>query len=128
MRHQRLSEAEERTAGAARMQKWREERAARRAHLAREERGEAHGFRYAIRCGEYLWVGPRKGKGPHVHDDSCAHTEPTMYEGDRASAQARAQIHAERNDRGGAVHHSPEIVPEECVARLVAKQRTPVRK
>jgi hypothetical protein len=125
---QRLSEAEERAASAARMQKWREERAARRAHLAREASGEAKGFRYAIRCGEHCWVGPCKGKGPRIHDDSCAHTEPTMYEGDRLSAQARAQIHAERNDRGGAVHHSPEIVPEEYVAKLVARQRTPVRK
>lgn len=110
------------------MQKWREDRAARRSHLAREESGEAKGFSYAIRCGEYLWVGPCKGDGPHVHDDSCAHTEPTMYHGDRASAQARAQIHAERNDRGGAVHHSPEIVPEEYVERLVARQRAGARK
>jgi hypothetical protein len=121
-RFTRPSEAEQKAANEARMLKWRTDRAARRAHLAREASGEARGFRYAIACG-ILWVGPVKGTGSHVHDDSCAHLVPTMFEGDRESAQARAQIHTERNDRGGAIHHSTQIVPEAYVARMVAQQK-----
>jgi hypothetical protein len=97
------------------------ERAARRAHIAREASGEARGFRYAIAC-SVGWVGPWHLPGPHVHDDSCTHREPVVYEGDRESAQARAAMHAERNGRG-ATHHSPEIVPEEYIARCAAQRR-----
>lgn len=98
------------------------ERAARRAQIAREASGEARGFRYAIAC-SVGWVGPWHLPGPRVHDDSCTHREPVVYEGDRETAQARAQMHAERNGCGGAVHHSPEIVPESEIPRRLALRR-----
>lgn len=98
-----------------------EERAARRTQLAREESGEARGFRYAIAC-EVGWVGPHDRPGPHVHDDRCTHREPVVYEGDRESAQARAGRHAERNGLGGALHHAPVIVPEDQIARVAAQR------
>ena len=66
------------------------DRAARRAHLAREASGEAHGFRYAIVCC-VGWVGPYHLPGPRVFDDSCTHRDPVVYEGDRESAQARRE-------------------------------------
>lgn len=97
------------------------ERAARRAQIAREASGEARGFRYAIAC-SVGWVGPPQ-LHLSIHDDSCTHREPVVYEGDRESAQARAAMHAERNGCGGAVRHSPEIVPEEYIARCVALRR-----
>ena len=100
----------------------RAERAARRAHLAREASGEARGFRYAI-ASCVGWVGPYHLPGPRVFDDSCTHAKPVVYEGDRESANARAQMHAERNERGGATYHSPEIVPEEYIARCIAQRR-----
>lgn len=93
---------------------WNAERASRRAQIAREASGEAKGFRYAIEC-EAGWVGPLPQ--PHVYDDCCTRREPVLYEGDRESAQARAGIHRERNDRGGCIHHSPAIVPEDQIAR-----------
>jgi hypothetical protein len=42
-----------------------------------------------------------------------------MFRGDRESANARAQHHRCRNDLGGAVHHSPCIVPEAYIAQRV---------
>jgi hypothetical protein len=105
-----------------RMEKWRAERAARRAQIAREESGEARGFRYAIECCAG-WVGPWDRPGPHVHDDSCTHRDPVVYDGDRESAQARVQQHRERNRSGGAVHHSPFIVPESEIPRRLAVHR-----
>lgn len=121
MRPRRLPEAAEEAYAAAREQR-RVERAARRAHLAREASGEARGYRYAIEC-EAGWVAPPQGRGPHVHDDSCTHRDPVVYDGDRDSAQARAQIHAERNGLGGAIHHSPMIVPEDQITRRIAARR-----
>jgi hypothetical protein len=46
-----------------------------------------------------------------------------IYEGDRESAQARAQRHADRNRLGGATHHSPTIVPESEIPRRLAVLR-----
>lgn len=97
-------------------------RAEREAHLQREATGEARGYRYAIECC-VGWVGPWHLPGPRMYDDSCTHRDPVMYEGDRESANARAQKHAERNRRGGATHHTPMIVPEsEIVQRVVARR------
>lgn len=100
----------------------RAEREAIAAHLQREANGEARGYRYAIEC-HAGWVGPHHRPGPHVHDDSCTHRDPVIYEGDRESARARAQRHAERNRLGGATHHAPMIVPESEIQRRVAARR-----
>lgn len=100
----------------------RAQRAERAAQIAREDSGEARGFRYAIEC-EVGWVGPHQRPGPHVHDDSCTHRDPVIYEGDRESAQARAQRHRDRNRSGGAIHHSPMIVPESEIQRRIAVRR-----
>jgi hypothetical protein len=85
------------------------ERAERAAHLQREARGEARGYAYAIECFAG-WVGV---------DNRCTHREPVLFNGDRESANARAQHHRCRNDLGGAVHHSPCIVPEAYIAQRV---------
>jgi hypothetical protein len=87
----------------------RAERAERAAHLQREASGEARGYVYAIEC-YGGWVGA---------DNSCMHRAPVMFRGDRESANARAQHHRCRNDLGGAVHHSPCIVPEAYIAQRV---------
>lgn len=94
------------------------ERAARRAQIDREVSGEARGFRYAIEC-HTGWVGPHERPGPHVHDDTCTRLEPVIFDGDLASAQARAGRHADRNGCGGAIHHSPMIVPESEIKRRI---------
>lgn len=111
-----------RTTDASRVDRLCTERAARRAHIAREDSGEARGFRYAIACC-VGWVGPYHLPGPRVYDDCCTHAVPVVYEGDRESASARAARHADRNRLGGATHHSPEIVPEEYIARATAQRR-----
>lgn len=99
------------------------EREARRAQIAREASGEARGFRYAIECNGG-WVGPWHRTGPRVHDDCCTYREPVVYNGDRASAQARAQEHNEsRRYSGGALHHSAFIVPESEIPRRLAVHR-----
>jgi hypothetical protein len=98
------------------------QRAERAAQIAREDSGEARGFRYAIECG-CGWVGPWHLPGPRVHHDSCTHRDPVIYEGDRESAQARVQRHRERNRSGGAVHHTPMIVPESEIPRRIAAHR-----
>jgi hypothetical protein len=100
----------------------RAQRAERESHLQREADGSARGYRYAIECC-VGWVGPWHLPGPRVYDDSCTHRDPVIYDGDRESAQARAQRHAERNLRGGAVYHSPMIVPESEIPRRLAVLR-----
>jgi hypothetical protein len=112
---------EYRTRLAAKAERSRVEHEARLTQIAREASGEARGFRYAIAC-EVGWLGPETNPR-RLFADSCLCREPTIYEGDRESSQARARQHAEeRNRSGGATHHSPEIVPEHLVA-MRAKQR-----
>ena len=96
------------------------ERARRKALLAQEASGEARGYRYAIAC-SVGWVGPHHRPGPHVHEDSCTHREPIVYEGTRETANARAQQHADGRERG-ATYHSPMIVPEELIERHARQQ------
>lgn len=103
-------------------QKRRLEFEGRRAQIAREASGEARGFRYAIEC-EVGWVGPSESR-LSVHDDSCTHRRPVIYEGDRESANARAQEHREaRRYSGGAISHSPIVVPEAEIERRTAARR-----
>lgn len=80
-----------------------------RRQLEREATGEARGFRYAIECGS-LWI---DGDGKHKR-------EPTIFEGDRDSSQARACQHRDKNRLGGGIYHGPTIYPEAMVANRVA--------
>lgn len=69
--------------------------------VAREASGGATGFRYAIECG-LLWV---DANGKHGLD-------PFVFHGDRASSQARASLHRDKNNFGGGIHHAPIVCPE----------------